>query len=98
MDKLKDHWPKIAAVSAVAIALGLLVYSRQSTKAVKEVAMKGKDGKVWPIPRQIINMTDNADVQKADLEKWLKNNLQDFFKEFGPFKCDEDKNLNEEDF
>jgi len=28
MEKIKDHWPKIAAVSAVAIALGLLVYSR----------------------------------------------------------------------
>jgi len=28
MDKIKENWPKIAAVSAVAIALGLLVYSR----------------------------------------------------------------------
>jgi len=28
MEKIKDHWPKIAAVSAVAIAVGVLVYSR----------------------------------------------------------------------
>ena len=98
MDKFKDHWPKIAAVSAVAIALGLIVYSRQAPLKEKVVVMKGKDGKVWPIPRQIINMNDNSEVQKKDLDNWLENNLKGFFKEFGPFKCDEHKNLNEEDF
>ena len=38
MEKLKDHWPKIAAVSVVAVAVGLLIYSRNADGSkVKEV-------------------------------------------------------------
>ena len=63
MEKLKDHWPKIAAVSVVAVAVGLLIYSRNAEgNKVKEVVQKGKDGKVWPIPRCIIKSTDTQEV------------------------------------
>ena len=57
MDKLKEHWPKVA-VGVAAAALGYAVYrSMSSEKALSEgktARVKGKDGKEWPVPRKII--------------------------------------------
>jgi hypothetical protein len=60
MDNLKEQWPKYAAISIAAIALGYMVYRGMSgNEALKEPAkalrIKGKDGKMWPAPRKIIS-------------------------------------------
>lgn len=59
---------------------------------------KGADGKSWPMPRQAISESESVESQREKLSKWLDKSLAEYFKEYGSFKFDANKNLNEEDF
>lgn len=58
----------------------------------------GKDGKAWPVPREIINDNDDQQVQKKNLYDWLDKYLTKFLEQHGTFKIDAKNNLTEEDF
>lgn len=62
------------------------------------IMKKGTDGKVWPVPRQVITDTKPESEQRAELKKWLDEQLSQYIEDFGTFKFDKSGNLMEQDF
>jgi len=103
LEKLKEHWPKIA-VGIAAICMGYAAYKSYASESVlvsKEGETqwkKGQDNKSWPVPRKVISESDSAESQREKLFNWLDKSLKEFFDKHGSFKFDNNNNLNEEDF